>query len=644
MTGEVNCWGYWLTDVAPQGEFRSVSVAANHRCAVRVDGAIACWGRNLGRHILGLKSRITCGVLPNSATVCPGDEGYDLLARLYSEWANYYGDYYYHNGSAYPCGNGPDEKTVCWDPYGEAFVSPTAREVAGFSAGKESVCWLMNDGTVGCWGTGWTPEGTFQSVAVGDAVYFRDFACGVRTNGELVCWGGDGDRGTGFPPEGTFKSVSSGYIHACAIKMDNTAVCWGTIGNEYGDRGVPSPGPFRSLSDGAAGASCGVRPDDALDCWAGLHASPGAFKSVSAGFTRHGVFYCGVRTDGTLACAGTGEYGETKPPAGRFQSVSAGWRHACGVRADGTVACWGSNTDHDGEVTGQAEPPAGRFLSVSAGHEYTCGIRTDNTLSCWGQVPNVLQNLSGIRPPASTEPLPTPTPGIQPPASTEPQPTPTPDISLLPLRDQLELEKQKPGNLVANVGGDVDRIYRFVGMMTEAEREAMAEETRRYFEELGPPKGRRRDSIPTPASGWTCWRPSCSSVEEFNDYYTISEYRLKVPFYVYLPAYLPPGFRYAGVGVSGGGDYSTAWFLHFERSSETYPQLESGQEERITFVQSTNDQKGNPFRETLDKIGGGDRDRTPQPGGGRWPRRPLLARPFGVWRPGPLHSGRMGRP
>ena len=43
------------------------------------------------------------------------------------------------------------------------------------------------------------------------------------------------------------------------------------------------------------------------------------------------------------------------------------------------------------------------------------------------------------------------------------------------------------------------------------------------------------------------------------------------------------------------------------RSSETYPQLESGQEERITFIQSTNDQKGNPFRETLDQFGGGQK-------------------------------------
>ena len=586
LAGELECWGYWLTNVAPQGEFLSVSVADNHRCAVRSDGAIACWGKNFSGRALGLQSKITCGVLPNRAMACPGDEGYDLLAALHADWVHYYD----HNGSVYPCGNGLDGMIVCWDPYEEAFVGPTPREVVGFSGGREIACWLLRDGTVGCWGNIGSPEGTFQSVVAGDSL---DFACGVRTGGELACWGDNGhDWGNVFPPEGIFKSVSLGMAHACAIKMDDTVVCWGSV--DIGGRGVPSPGPFRSL-DGGAGSHCGIRPDDTLDCWGGLHALPGAFQSVSVGVSRHEDYYCGIRTDGTLACSGTGRYGETTPPEGRFQSVSAGRRHACGVRVDDTVACWGRNTDGDGEVMGKATPPAGRFLSVSAGHNYTCGIRTNHTLACWGRVPEVLQNLSGSIPPSATEPEPTSTPGIR----------------SLPLRTQLDLEMEKPGSLAANVGGDLGRIYRFVGMMTEAEREAVAEETQLYLEKLGPPKGKA--SLHTYARIWLDLLEAFASPDkEFDDYYTISEFRLKVPFYVYLPAYLPPGFIHGGLGVSGGGgEYSTAWSLHFIRSSETYPQLERGQEEWITFNQSTNDQKGNPFREILDQIGGGHKIELP---------------------------------
>ena len=150
MSGELECWGWIQGGVTPpQGKFLSVSVGDIHSCAVRIDGVTACWGRDLGYRTLGLQTNVICGVLPNRATVCPGDENYDLLAALHaSDWVHYYD----HDGSAYPCGKGPDGVMVCWDPYEETFVGPTPREVAAFSAGDDSACWLLPDGTVGCWG------------------------------------------------------------------------------------------------------------------------------------------------------------------------------------------------------------------------------------------------------------------------------------------------------------------------------------------------------------------------------------------------------------------------------------------------------------------------------------------------------------
>ena len=58
-----------------------------------------------------------------------------------------------------------------------------------------------------------------------------------------------------------------------------------------------------------------------------------------------------MRSDGSVACWGGGIFGEATPPAGSFDSVSAGFSHTCGVRSDGSVACWGDD-DH-----GQATPP-----------------------------------------------------------------------------------------------------------------------------------------------------------------------------------------------------------------------------------------------------------------------------------------------
>jgi len=53
--------------------------------------------------------------------------------------------------------------------------------------------------------------------------------------------------------------------------------------------------------------------------------------------------------------------------------------HTCGVRTNDQVACWGRN------LFGEARPPAGTFRSVTVGVSYTCGVRTDARLTCWGR-------------------------------------------------------------------------------------------------------------------------------------------------------------------------------------------------------------------------------------------------------------------
>ena len=142
---------------------------------------------------------------------------------------------------------------------------------------------------------------------------------------------------------------------------------------------ISSVGDFVSVSAGDS-HTCGVKSDGSVVCWGSDEygqATPeaGEFSSVSAGPR----YTCGVRADGTIACWGEGLFGEATPEAWEFSSVSAGGHHACGVRSNGSVACWGSNTE------GEASPPTGEFSSVSAGGRYTCGVRTDGSVSCWGE-------------------------------------------------------------------------------------------------------------------------------------------------------------------------------------------------------------------------------------------------------------------
>jgi hypothetical protein len=125
--------------------------------------------------------------------------------------------------------------------------------------------------------------------------------------------------------------------------------------------------------------TCWLKSDGTLACWGsnnyGQSTPPsGTFMQVSAG----GSHTCGLRSDGTLACWGDNGYGQAAPPDGTFTQVSAGGLHTCGLRSDGILACWGDNG------YGQSTPPDGMFTQVSAGRFHTCGLRSDGTLACWG--------------------------------------------------------------------------------------------------------------------------------------------------------------------------------------------------------------------------------------------------------------------
>jgi hypothetical protein len=142
---------------------------------------------------------------------------------------------------------------------------------------------------------------------------------------------------------------------------------------------VAVPTRFIQL-DGGSGHSCALRADGTAACWGsndwGESKPPaGSFAQVSAG----GGYSCGLRPDGTITCWGLNSFDRASPPPGTYTYVSAGGIHGCAVRADATLACWGDND------WGQLEGiPAGTFTQVSAGIYHSCAIRTDGTLACWG--------------------------------------------------------------------------------------------------------------------------------------------------------------------------------------------------------------------------------------------------------------------
>ena len=249
---------------------------------------------------------------------------------------------------------------------------PSASRFSAVSAGGNTSCGLVTDGSVACWGANrlWWPSGTdgpYSVVSVG----FQ--TCGLRTDGTMVCERTRGGRTIlSTEPHGQFSAVSVGGLH-CGLRTDGTVECWGD--NIVGQTSAPA-GQFSAVSAGFQ-HSCGLRTDGTIECWgtgSRIVVPAGQFSAVSAG----GFHTCGLRSDATIECWGVNENGQTDVPEGQFSAVSAGGVHTCGLRTDGTIKCWGSPWRE------QIFPPEGQFSAVSVGIQHSCGLRTDGTIECWG--------------------------------------------------------------------------------------------------------------------------------------------------------------------------------------------------------------------------------------------------------------------
>jgi alpha-tubulin suppressor-like RCC1 family protein len=176
-------------------------------------------------------------------------------------------------------------------------------------------------------------------------------------------------------------AIAAGGAHACALTSKGAVLCWGrseaALPNEHAAR----PGPVPIVKDGVFAVSAGGRHDCIL---------------TAAG----GAQCMGWGSDGQL---GTGDANAAPKPAdvtglgsGVF-AVSAGDAHSCAVRTNGTVACWGSGKqgrlgNGDSQTYTFSLNPvdvvglAGTVASVGAGGDRTCALMRSGSVKCWGRV------------------------------------------------------------------------------------------------------------------------------------------------------------------------------------------------------------------------------------------------------------------
>jgi alpha-tubulin suppressor-like RCC1 family protein len=268
------------------------------------------------------------------------------------------------------------------------------------AAGQQHTCYILDDGTVDCWGRntfGQLGDGSrtrrLSPVPVsnlgGSAISIAASAfhtCAVLSTGAVRCWGlnDSGQLGNGTATSSAVPvavsaltgavGIAAGVEHTCALRVDGTVWCWG----ESIVNGSPNASlvPVKVNLTGAVtiaaggGHTCAVMADGTINCW-GLNAS-------------------GELGDGN----NFGSFAPESVVSGSFQEllvdmndVSAGTNFTCALRP---MYCWGDNTFGQVGVfppsTNTASPTSmgASGVALSAGAAHLCALQVDGTVMCRG--------------------------------------------------------------------------------------------------------------------------------------------------------------------------------------------------------------------------------------------------------------------
>ena len=347
QSGRAYCWGSNSEGLLGTGEtalrvtraqlvvnvpsaFHSISVGADHQCALTSDGRGFCWGGN-GRGQLGagvqVEPRIVASIAGGLtfASISAGD-GYTCaittqhLAYCWGDSAN--GQL--GAGGAYTCGY-----TVF--PCSVDTPVPVGGDLhfAQISAGYQHTCAVTDDGTGYCWGDNRNGELGDPSVPI-NCVAFPAAALCVRDVPNVI------------PGGLKFAQLAAGAYHTCGITTSGKAYCWGLA---TGNPGINAFALGNAGYSGAAGTRRGSRMPVSV-------AGEFTFREITAS---NGVS-CGLTVINEAVCWGNNNYGDlgvgvdpgytTTPlqvrmPAALYAPAIDTDDHACALTTTGRIWCWG---------------------------------------------------------------------------------------------------------------------------------------------------------------------------------------------------------------------------------------------------------------------------------------------------------------
>ncbi len=258
-----------------------------------------------------------------------------------------------------------------------------ARRYRKVTAFLFSYCALDDRGAVHCWRRfrdesdaliADVPRSAFVDVAVG-----ASWACGIRQDESLECWGDQRAKGT--VPAGRFISIDIDGGHACALRRDHAIVCWGYDASHDRFERTES-GPFLSVTAGHW--DCGGLQSGGARCWQGQRPA----VAVEGGGTVWKHWYSPppermrqIDEDGRLTIGD----GVVRRVPGRYRDGDWDECTHCAIRSDGRLRCWAGRVSRHGYCVtrlSHRQTPRGRYVDVAIGHAI-CAVRDDGALLCW---------------------------------------------------------------------------------------------------------------------------------------------------------------------------------------------------------------------------------------------------------------------
>ena len=407
-----------------------ISAGANHNCAILDNGLIKCWGynffgqlgagnnTNLGdtpgemgdslltvnlgtnRTVVQISTNLnhSCALLENSGVKCWGDASGGVLGQ----------------GNSDVLGDDPGEISDSLP----AISLGTNRKAIQISAGNASVCAILNNGSLKCWG-----ENSHGQLGRGDTTYAGSVPGEMGDNLKPIKLGTAKSRlakimapsnnltSLSSASKNKFKQIAVGYNHTCAILDRGAVKCWGLNSNgELGQGNVTNLG----LLAGQIGNSL-------------LAVNLGTYRTAVQIITGSD-HTCALLDNGSVKCWGSngngqlgqghtinlgddpGEMGDPLPKIDLGTNrtavqIAGSSSFTCAILDDGSVKCWGQNsngqlgqnkTSNIGDLPGQMGDSLLRIdlgtnrkaIQISAGELHTCALLNNGSVKCWGDNSN----------------------------------------------------------------------------------------------------------------------------------------------------------------------------------------------------------------------------------------------------------------